>query len=729
MLKKWHFCVIYCLIALTCFAKTSAPGNLFSLTKRPSNNVLSVATLCLNARTKPVSCQNYAFTGYSLTLKTTIPNHTYPYAGIKLDNSPYLIGVSNHGAQCQLQKNGFCIFPVNNKNSVTLQLVNPNQQLNFYPAQLSDARIGEPYRQLLIVTGGYPPYTWQTSFDTNVLQFETLPNTSISELKGVDAGGVIPLSAPVGSYPVSITVTDSQKNTATITQNYNLFINGKLRISPASEFLGNDLVNEPITPITLLVTNAAPNSVITYTQLNTINYPWPPGLTLTPTSSTTAEISGTPTQIGNYNFFVKAEDGNGNIGIVNYSVNIQPIILTLKPASGSTLPPSTIDVASNYYFLLADPSEAIAPVNYNSSSAPSEFSFSPITISTPPYETDLTGTTSTIGFYTMLITATDANNHQASGTYYLSVNGVIDISPLTSIASGQIDTLYSQKFTALNVSSSETLSWSANNIPAGLDIYTPSSTIINPDCLAIVQSLTSTQAVLCGTPTAVYNQPSNPFTVTVVDNMSSDSTGTIAYPSFTISGNAEFTPSSGTISATANTSITPYTVNVSNCNNQCSFTASSLPNGIIFASTGDSFTFSGTPTANATTQVSVSATGATLENTGTGIYTFDVTGITFSPSSATYTVPFRTSRQITISTSNLTGSLQSVKAVGASIPNAKYTISGNNVIMSFSYQSSYCPIGGCPTTTYNIQLQVTDSGGNTGYSGTYTIIYQGNSIN
>lgn len=740
MLKKWILCLVaFCAINLS-YANTKAPGNLFNIKSTPSNNIVSVATLCLNARSKPVSCQFYAFTGYTITLNTTIPNHTYPYAGIKLDNSPYVIGVSNQGPQCQLQNNGYCIFPVSNQTPVTIQLVNPNQQLNLFPPQLPPAVKTKRYEQNLFVSGGYPPYTWSANLGTlsSALSFSTLSNTSISRLVGTGPGNSIPNTVALGVYPITITVTDSQKNPATLTKNYDLFVNGSLTINPQSGFLGNYVNGQTITPINLTVTNALPNSAITYSKFDEVNHPWPPNWQITQTSTNTAQISGQSTVNGVYDFFVLAQDGIGNQGIVNYQATVINTILSLNPSSGTTLPDGTLSSIYAYNFNINNYSSVSPPLTYTNDNTPAGFTFLPNPTSDSPYTTSFTTGPSafptTIGYYNMLITATDASLNSGSGVYKLSITGQISILPSDSIPNGEIGSVYQQVFTADNVSTTDTLMWSISNSPANLELYTPSSTSVPAECTQF-STLALNQALLCGTPTEVYNQSNNPLTINVADVTTESiiGNGTISYPEFIIQGNATFSPSStATFNLTQGIAMTPQTFTVSNCGAGCTFSISSLPSGIQATTTTNSFTFSGTPTsAGSGIIVSVSATSPTLENTGTGQYTFNISGpiFTFTPNSASYTVGYNRALQQTIAVSSTLGfPLASVSAQGSIPPKSTYKISGNSVIMSFSNTPSYCPTGGCPTRTYSIQLVVTDTNGNTGTSGTYQITYNGNTI-
>jgi hypothetical protein len=89
----------------------TASGALFnvSATGNPTASPISI-TLCLNGK-GPLSCQTYTVTKPYLTIRTTIPNHTYPIVGIKI-NSPNVRASDLIG--CTPYPNGLCLFSVSN---------------------------------------------------------------------------------------------------------------------------------------------------------------------------------------------------------------------------------------------------------------------------------------------------------------------------------------------------------------------------------------------------------------------------------------------------------------------------------------------------------------------------------------------------------------------------------------------------------------------------------------
>ena len=58
--------------------------------------------------------------GLNVSIQSTVPNHTYPNAGIKVNTSGY--SLANPGTDCALASNGYCLFPVSSSTSRTIAL-------------------------------------------------------------------------------------------------------------------------------------------------------------------------------------------------------------------------------------------------------------------------------------------------------------------------------------------------------------------------------------------------------------------------------------------------------------------------------------------------------------------------------------------------------------------------------------------------------------------------------
>src|SRR5689334_15389093 len=91
-----------CLILFgNCYGET---GLFFDVTESGTQDHLDIQ-LALNG-IGPISRQHYAINALSLIVKSTIPHHTYPFAGIKLENPGYRVA-----GKTPLE-NGFYLFTV-----------------------------------------------------------------------------------------------------------------------------------------------------------------------------------------------------------------------------------------------------------------------------------------------------------------------------------------------------------------------------------------------------------------------------------------------------------------------------------------------------------------------------------------------------------------------------------------------------------------------------------------
>ncbi|STY31155.1 Alcohol dehydrogenase [acceptor] [Legionella wadsworthii] len=99
----------------------AAAGNFFSITSSGAPAEVNI-TLCLNAK-GTISCQNYDVSAVNLSILTKA-NHTYPYAGIRV-NTPFY-SIANVGQGCAPLSNGFCMFSVSHTLPAMIQINAPD---------------------------------------------------------------------------------------------------------------------------------------------------------------------------------------------------------------------------------------------------------------------------------------------------------------------------------------------------------------------------------------------------------------------------------------------------------------------------------------------------------------------------------------------------------------------------------------------------------------------------
>lgn len=146
---------IILLLIMTHNSAMAAPGLLFNVTGTgPTLPEPITIELCLNAP-GPFSCQTYMIRSLNLSINTTIPNHTYPVAGIRVLASQ-VRHAGNH-LNCTLLKNGFCQFSVSDNKAFVIDLVETGI-IEISPTNLPAGMLNNTYHQTLTASGGTAPY-------------------------------------------------------------------------------------------------------------------------------------------------------------------------------------------------------------------------------------------------------------------------------------------------------------------------------------------------------------------------------------------------------------------------------------------------------------------------------------------------------------------------------------------------------------------------------------------
>ncbi|CAM3061611.1 secreted protein [Legionella steigerwaltii] len=125
MIKYLRRNLVVALLLIVHQSAFSASSQFFnvSATGEPAN--LNI-TLCLNGK-GPASCQDYKVSALTLTLFTTIPNHTYSFAGIKINTPGYVL------SGCTASNNGYCLFTVSDKTAANIVAMK-NNNAPWYPS-------------------------------------------------------------------------------------------------------------------------------------------------------------------------------------------------------------------------------------------------------------------------------------------------------------------------------------------------------------------------------------------------------------------------------------------------------------------------------------------------------------------------------------------------------------------------------------------------------------------
>ncbi len=155
---------------------------------------------------------------------------------------------------------------------------------------VASGQLGVPYTSSIVVTGGTAPYTFAGALP---------PGLTLDTNTGTITG----TPTVTGTYPFSVTVTDSTAGTPLTTTTPGCVIT--IAPAPLAALCPTVVSGQVNVNYSSPVTATGGTAPYTFT-LNSGS--WPPGLTL---NSATGVISGTPTQAGTFPFSVQVTDVNG----------------------------------------------------------------------------------------------------------------------------------------------------------------------------------------------------------------------------------------------------------------------------------------------------------------------------------------------------------------------------------------------------------------------------------
>ncbi len=258
----------------------------------------------------------------------------------------------------------------------------------------------------------------------------------------------------------------------------------------------------------------------------------------------------------------------------------------------------------------------------------------------------------------------------------------------TALPSAQVGVAYSYTVTTNPAAPSGT-TYGATGLPAGLAIGQAPA----PSTAGVISGTPTTAGSYSGSVSLTSNGVTNSFTYTLAV------TGAAGTPAIT---------SGATISATAGTAISTYTVTASN--SPTSFNVGSLPAGLTLGGTNVAPTITGTPTTAGTYTVSLSA------NNGSGTGSVTTLTITVAASAAAPVV----NSSLTFAAATLNAPLASTYTITAT--NTPVSFSASGLPVGLSLNSTTGVISGTPTVggIYSVTLRATNNSG-TGPAATLTM--------
>ena len=397
----------------------------------------------------------------------------------------------------------------------------------------------------------------------------------------------------------------------------------------------------------------------------------PSGLSV---NTSTGVISGTPSAAGTSSVSLSAANAGGT-GTATLALTINaakspaPVINSATSASG------TVGTAFSYTI-----SASNTPTSFNATGLPAGLS---VNTSTGV----ISGTPSTAATSNISLSAANAGG-TGTATLALTINAAKPPAPViysATSASGTVGTAFSYTISASNTPTS----FNATGLPSGLSVNTSTGVISGTPSTAATSSISLSAANAGGTGTATLALTIN-----------------AAKPPAPVIKSA--TSASGTVG-------TAFSYTISASNTPTSFNATGLPSGLsVNTSTG---VISGTPSAAATSNISLSAANAGGTGTASLALTINVAKppapVINSATSASGTVG--TAFSYTISASNAPTSFGATGLpAGLSVDTATGIISGTpSVVGTSSVSLSATNAGG--TGTAMLALAINASGPNLGF--------------
>ncbi|MFW0715722.1 putative Ig domain-containing protein [Pedobacter sp. N23S346] len=435
-------------------------------------------------------------------------------------------------------------------------VVTVNPAIVFAGTTLTNATIASAYsKQLPVATGGTPAFTYALAPGSTLPAGLTLSSTGL--ISGTPTA--------TGTPTFAVVVTDTKN--CSVTATFNLTVTPALIL--ASGALADGVTGTPYVTQTIPAAAGGTGPYI-YTANGL-----PPGLVFDPISR---EITGTPTQIGNYTIPVTVTDANGNTITANYTLKVtDPLILPAAVLAsgikGSVYPTQTIPQATG----------GTTPYTYSATGLPLGLTFNTTT-------REITGTPGESGTFTIRVTVLDATGKTVTTNYSITVIDPLVLPPAT-LANGTENVVYP-----------------VQNIPAatgGVGPYTYTASGLPPGL-----SFDQTTRDITGTPTQAGNYV---VSVTVTDSQGRTANnnygisviGALNLPTATLPNGVVGDVYAGVTLPAVTGGTGPYT-----------YLAANLPAGLSFNTTTREIT--GTPTVGGTFTVSLTATDANGNKATTG---------------------------------------------------------------------------------------------------------------
>ena len=322
----------------------------------------------------------------------------------------------------------------------------PPPQLVIPANSLPNGAVGSPYSAQLTAIGGKAPYQWFLAVPTGSVA-PAGPNSLPQGLSLGANGAITGTPAAIGTSNFNVVVTDATGLTSP-PATLSIVVNAALAIQTAT----------PITNGYLGLPYALGFNATGGTAPYTFSGQPPPGLSL----SYTGVLSGTPTTLGTFNFLVTATDSFGYQTSKAFSITV---MVAFSISTPSPLLPGTVGAT---YSQTISATGGTPPYKFYAPSG------------TPPGLVLsagglLSGVPTVPGIFSLYVQVVDNTGLQLTGAFSIVITVALGIPTTSPLASGMVDSRYSQIFVATGGVPPYSFSFSSGSFPPGLTLNSDGS--------------------------------------------------------------------------------------------------------------------------------------------------------------------------------------------------------------------------------------------------------------